>query len=344
MKAAILETLSAPLVVADIEPPASLAFGQVRVRVRYSGICGSQLNEIDGVKGPDRFLPHLLGHEGSAIVEEVGEGVATVKPGDHVVMHWRKGDGLQSPTPVYRWNGRTVNAGWVTTFNERAVVSENRLTSIPADFDPRTATLFGCALTTAFALVSNDACLKIGRSVVILGAGGVGLSLVIACGLVSANPIVVVDRVPEKLEMARRLGATHTLSIADRAAAESAVRDCVGARGADAAIDTTGDGRMIEFAYELTHPDGRTVMLGVPRKEDKIRIYSLPLHFEKVLTGSHGGGAQPHLDIPAYIRLHQARPLPLDPLITHEFGLDDINEAIALVRTGKAGRVLIAME
>src|SRR3990167_5152917 len=144
MKAAILVEQNTPLVVADVILPERLSFGQVLVKVHYSGICGAQINEIEGAKGPDKFLPHLLGHEGSGIVMEIGAGVKTVKKGDHVVMHWRPSDRLQSETPSYSWNGQRVNAGWVTTFNEYAVVSENRLTTIPENFDMKLAPLFGC--------------------------------------------------------------------------------------------------------------------------------------------------------------------------------------------------------
>src|SRR3989344_331856 len=125
MQAAILVELNKPLVVARLELPKALSFGQVLVEVRYSGICGAQINEIEGAKGPDKFLPHLLGHEGSGIVEDVGPGVRTVVKGDHVVLHWRPSDGIQSEPPQYQWKGKTVNAGWVTTFNDRAVISEN---------------------------------------------------------------------------------------------------------------------------------------------------------------------------------------------------------------------------
>ena len=135
IKAAILVNLKAPLEMAEIESPAQLNYGQVLVKVHYSGICGAQINEIEGAKGPDKFLPHLLGHEGYATVSETGDGVRTVKKGDKVVMHWRPSNGIQSQTPTYQWNGKTVNAGWVTTFNDHAIVSENRLTPIPADFD-----------------------------------------------------------------------------------------------------------------------------------------------------------------------------------------------------------------
>src|SRR5258708_25208594 len=108
MKAAILVELNQALVVADIDMPESLSFGQVLVKICYSGICGTQLNEIGGAKGDDKYLPHLLGHEGSGIVVDVGAGVKTVKKGDHVVLHWRPGDGLQSETPSYWWNSQKV--------------------------------------------------------------------------------------------------------------------------------------------------------------------------------------------------------------------------------------------
>src|SRR5271166_566894 len=140
--AAILVQQKAPLVLEEIEVTQP-AMGQVLVKILASGICGSQIGEIDGVKGPDRFLPHLLGHEGTGVVLAVGEGVRTVKPDDKVVLHWRKGSGLESTTPIYQSTLGPVNAGWVTTFNELAIVSENRVTTIPRDFDAEVAALFG---------------------------------------------------------------------------------------------------------------------------------------------------------------------------------------------------------
>ena len=169
MKAAILTNNKKPLVIAELEMPKTLEFGQVLVKVYYSGLCGAQLNEIDGAKGEDKFLPHLLGHEGSGLVLDIGPGVKTVSKGDHVVLHWRQGSGIQSPTPKYKWGDKVVNAGWVTTFNNQAIVSENRLTKIPKDFDLRIALLFGCAITTAMGVVNNDAQIKIGQSLIIFG-------------------------------------------------------------------------------------------------------------------------------------------------------------------------------
>lgn len=343
IKAAILVQQHAPLELAEIESPEHLHFGQVLVKVNYSGICGAQINEIEGVKGPDKFLPHLLGHEGCGTVFEIGEGVRTVKKGDKVVMHWRPSNAIQSDTPTYLWNGRKVNAGWVTTFNDYAVVSENRLTPIPSDFDSKLAPLFGCAITTAIGVVNNNAHVKVGQSIVVFGVGGVGLCIAQAAQLVSAYPIVAIDVVDSKLEMAKRFGATHCINSRATPDVEKAIRQIVGQQGADVIVETTGIARVIETAYGLTQPKGKTILVGVPRKGDNISIYSLPLHFKKILTGSEGGDAEPHNDIPRYVRLVQAGKFRLDGLITHELPLERINEALQLVRAGEAGRVLVTM-
>ena len=344
MRAAVLVELNNPLVLGELELPETLSFGQVLVKVRYSGICGAQINEIQGAKGPDKFLPHLLGHEGSGEVLEIGPGVKTVKVGDHVVMHWRPSDGLQSEPPQYHWNDVIVNAGWVTTFNDHAIVSENRLTPIPHEFDMKLAPLFGCSVTTAMGVINNDARLKIGQSVVIIGIGGVGLNLVQAAQLVSANPIIAVDLHDFKLQSARDFGATHTVNSRNSRGWTEEILKITGPKGADVVIDTTGSARVVETAYDLTHPDGKTILVGVVPKKDKVSIYPLPLHFKKVFKGSHGGNAEPHLDIPRYIRLYQQGKLNLQNLITHEFKLDQIQEAIDLVQSGAAGRVIISMD
>ncbi len=343
MKAAILAESHKPLVVAEIEMPGQLACGQVLVKIHYSGICGAQINEIEAAKGPDKFLPHLLGHEGSATVLEIGPGVKSVKPGDTVVMHWRPSAGIQAEPASYLWDRRKVNSGWVTTFSEYSIVSENRLTVIPADFNLKLAPLFGCALTTAMGVINNDAQVKVGQSVVVFGTGGVGLNIVQAADMVSAYPIIGIDIIDLKLDMARRFGANYVFNSRKTDDLAGEIRKIVGPAGADVVIETTGNPRVIEQAYNLTHPDGKTILVGVPKKGDNVSIYTLPIHFNKVLKGSHGGSCVPHVDIPRYIRLVKAGKLKLDGLITHEFKLDDINKAIDLVKNGEAGRVLIAM-
>ena len=171
-KAAILFKQDEPLIVDDITMPENLLAGQVLVELLTSGICGSQLGEISGVKGDDPYLPHLMGHEGCGNVLDIGPGVKNVQIGDRVVLHWRKGNGIQSETPIYKWRGSTLNAGWVTTFNKHAVISENRCTKISKDIDPCEAALFGCAVTTGFGVIENNAKIKIGESVLIFGSGG----------------------------------------------------------------------------------------------------------------------------------------------------------------------------
>ncbi|MDG6218108.1 MAG: zinc-binding dehydrogenase, partial [Candidatus Thermoplasmatota archaeon] len=290
-----------------------------------------------------RFLPHLLEHEGSGVVIETGPGVHTVKSGDHVVLHWRKSSGIESATPEYRWKGKRLNAGWVTTFNEYAIVSENRLTTIPNDFDMKIAPLFGCAVTTALGVINNDAQVKIGQSVVVYGVGGVGLNVVQAAKMVSAYPVIAIDLHDNKLEMAKKIGADYCFNSAETPDFIDQIKSLVGVKGPDVVIDTTGNSRVIEQAYNLTHPDGKTILVGVPRKGDNVSIYTLPIHFNKVLTGSHGGSCVPDIDIPRYVRLVQAGILNLDGLITDEFVLDDINEAIELLRSGTSGRIVIRM-
>lgn len=341
MKAAILVEQRKPLVIAEIELPQTLDVGQVLVKVHYSGICGSQLGEIDGAKGEDKFLPHLLGHEGSGTVIETGPGVRHVKAGDKVVLHWRKGLGIEPAPPKYKWNGKTVNAGWVTTFNEYAIVAENRITPIPADSDMEVAALFGCAVTTGFGVVVNNARVKIGESVVVFGAGGVGLNIVQAAAMVSAWPVIAVDLHDNRLELARQMGATHLIN-SKKCDARQAILDIVGSAGVDAFIDNTGQPAIIEMGYQLVKPQGRATLVGVPRKGNNINIHSLPLHFGKGLSGSHGGEAVPEADIPRYQSMFGAGRLRLRELITEIHDLDDINTAIQGMRDGSlAGRCLL---
>jgi S-(hydroxymethyl)glutathione dehydrogenase / alcohol dehydrogenase len=338
-KAAILAQSRQPLVVDEIAFPETLGVGQVLVKVLYSTVCGAQLNEIAAAKGPDKFLPHLLGHEASARVIETGPGVTTVKPGDTVVLHWRPSQGIQCQPPAYKWHGEKLNAGWVTTFSEHAVVSENRMTVIAADYDLRNAPLLGCAVTTAAGVINNDAKVKIGESVVVFGVGGVGLNVVQFAQLAGAHPIVAVDLLDGKLDMARTRGATHCINSSNVGDLDGEIRKIVGAKGPDKVIETTGVKSVIELAYNLTHADGTCVLVGVPN--EKVTIYTLPIHFNKVLTGSHGGDAVPQVDIPRLIRLNQAGRLSFDGIITHEFPLDGINAALDLVRSGAAGRVVL---
>ncbi len=343
MRAAILVEQRKPLVIDEVELPTSLDIGQVLVKIHYSGICGSQLGEIDGAKGPDAYLPHLLGHEASGTVIAIGPGVKHVKPEDLVVLHWRKGLGIEGAPPIYQWNGKKLNAGWITTFNEYAVVSENRVTAIPTDSDLEVAALFGCAVTTGFGVIENNARIRIGESVVVFGAGGVGLNIVQAASLVSAYPIIAVDLYDGRLALAKEMGATHLIN-ASKVDAEKVIHEIIQREGLDCFIDNTGNPKMIELGYQITKSQGRVILVGVPRKDSDTTIYTLPLHFGKRISGSHGGETTPQIDIPRYYRLFSSGRIKLKELITERYKLDEVNTAITRMRSGETGgRCLIRM-
>ena len=343
MKAAILVNLNEKLVVDEIGLPEEIDVGQVLVKLDFSGICGSQLGEIDGVKGEDKFLPHLLGHEGSGTVEGIGPGVNNLKVGDSVVLHWKKGDGIQSCTPKYSWKNKIVNAGWITTFNTHAIISENRCTKISPHFSKEEAALFGCAVTTGFGVIENNANLQMGESIVVFGAGGIGLNIIQAAKLVSAWPIIAVDLFDNRLELAEQLGATHLINSSKENAAER-IKNITRNNKLDVFIDNTGIPSIIEMGYKLVDSSGRVILVGVPKKDANISIYSLPLHFGLSLKGSFGGECNPSKDIPRYLKLLDQGVWSLKELITEIYELKDINLAIKSMRDGKtAGRVLIKL-
>lgn len=341
-RAAMLVEQRSPLVVDVIELP-SLDVGQVLVKVACSGICGQQVDEISGKRGPDRFLPHLLGHEGAGVVVEVGQGVRKVRPGDHVVLHWMKGSGIDATPPTCFLHGRSINAGGVTTFSDYTVVSENRVTAIPNTVGFEAACLLGCAVTTGLGIVFNEAAIRPGQSIVVFGAGGVGLNVVQGAALVNAYPIVAVDRVEQKLGQAVAFGATHTIS-ATRGDLKTFLMDLTAGRGCEVAVDTTGNAAVFQTAYEVTSRSGKTVMAGVHDCLQPITIDPYALHFGRQMLGSHGGASQPDVDIPRYIQLYQLGKLKLDEQITHRYRLDDVNEALETVRRGAAGRCVMVMD
>lgn len=340
MKAAILTEQNSPLTVAEVDTPA-LDVGQVLVKVQHSGICGKQLEEISGKRGPDPYLPHLLGHEGAGVVKEVGPGVRKVKPGDHVVLHWMKGSGIDSAPPRFNWDGASVSAGWVTTFSEYTVASENRVTPIPQDIPLDVASLLGCAVTTGLGIVFNNVALMPGQSIAVFGVGGVGLNVIQGASLVNAYPIVAVDLYESKLVQATAFGATHTVNVSN-VDAEAFISELTHGRGLDAAVDTTGHNETRQLAYQLTSNTGRTIFAGVPYLEDRITIDSFPLHFGRKIIGSHGGETKPDSDIPRYLQLYQLGKLKLEEQISHRYPLDDINEAVSVVQRGEALRCLIS--
>ncbi len=339
-QAAILVEQEKPLIIDEIIIPDELKIGQVLVEVYVSGICGSQIGEINGVKGKDKFLPHLMGHEGCGRVISIGPGVTKLKKGDKVVLHWKKGSGINSEVPSYTWKGEKVNAGWVTTFNKYAVVSENRCTVVPESTSNDDAALFGCAVTTGFGVAENNAKLKMGESIVVLGSGGIGLNIIQAAKLLSAYPIIAVDQYDTRLKIAADIGATHTIN--SKVSDFSEEVKLITNNDLDVFVDNTGSPRIIEKGYSLVNNSGRVILVGVPKKGDNINIFSLPLHFGKVITGSFGGDCNPDVDIKRYLKLIKADKLNLKQIVTERYSLKDINTAIERIKSGLSmGRVLI---
>jgi S-(hydroxymethyl)glutathione dehydrogenase/alcohol dehydrogenase len=339
-RAAILDQSGQPLVVDTVQLPSELLAGQVLVKVLFSGICGTQLHEIDAAKGPDRFLPHLLGHEGFGEVLEVGPLVRHVEPGDKVVLHWMPGAGIESLPAQYEWRGRRLNAGWVTTLSELTIVSENRCTKLESSLDPRILPLLGCAATTAAGVIGRDARLVMGESVVVLGTGGVGLLTIEAARVSGGHPIIGVDRVQSRLDQARSMGARGTVLVHSDDAYGPILAELEG-RPPDVVIETTGARTMIELAYRLVASGGRCILVGVPRHDEHARIDTLPLHFGAVFTGSKGGGTRPAVDIPRLARLAEDGLFRLDALPVQVFPLAEVNAAIDLVRASLPGRAIV---
>ena len=332
MKAAVLEKIDAPLAVRDVELT-ELKFGQVLVKVLVSGLCGAQLHEIRGHKGNAKFLPHLMGHEGCGIVEEVGLGVTTVKPGDKVVMHWRLGEGMEAPFPNYVLDGKTISSGKVTTLSEYSIVSENRVTAIPPETPDVLAAMLGCSLTTALGIIDNECDLKFGETIAIIGCGGVGLNLIQAATMRSPLKIYGVDINKKMIDLTYIMGATlFTESINDL---ENKV---------DIIIDTTGIPQVIADAYNKLAPSGRLILVGQPAPGKSVELPNAVSMFDgtgKSVKATQGGGTIPHVDIPRYIDLASRGIICYEQLHTDTFTLDQVNDAFDLLKSGNAGRIMI---
>ena len=343
-RAAILERSRNALSIENIQFSGELSHGQVLVKILFSGVCGAQINEIDAVKGPDMFLPHLLGHEGYGEVVSVGPGVRQVEPGQNVVLHWMQGEGIQSEPPKYRSAaGQVVNAGWVTTFSEYSVVSENRCTPVKSNLPQPVLPLFGCGATTAAGVVGKEAKVRLGESVVVLGSGGVGLLAIMAARRSGANVIVGVDISESRLQAAREMGASVALLAKDNLNLGQEIVDSIGGQP-DVVIETSGAREMIELAYLLAQPKGRAILVGVPRADDPALIETLPLHFGMVFTGSKGGSAEPSKDIPLLVKAAEAGLFPVQDLPYSIYPLSQLNVALDHLRSGGVGRMVISCQ
>jgi alcohol dehydrogenase len=353
-------TESRPLEVAELElaPPGP---GEMLVRVGAAGLCHSDLSVIDGSR--PRVMPMVLGHEAAGEVVELGPGTEGFAEGDHVVMAFVPACGLCGPCrggrPALCDPGAAANtagallsgerrwdpAGFgdelhhhlgVSAFADHVVVSAKSAVKVDDSLPFEIAALFGCAVLTGVGAAVNAAQIRMGESVAIFGLGGVGLAALIGAHASGATTIVASDRIQAKLDLALELGATHTVMAGEHAVEE--VRSAT-AGGADKVIETVGSAGVLAEAYAATRRGGTTVTVGLPHPSQMLQIPAVSLVAEeRVLRGSYLGSSVPSVDIPRYIGLYKAGLLPVDRLLTHRIGLDDINEGFDRLAAGDAVR------
>ncbi len=356
---------SRPLELAELrlDPPGP---GELRVRVRAAGLCHSDLSVVDGSR--PRVMPMVLGHEAAGEVIEVGPEAGAFAPGDHVVLAFVPACGRCGPCRIGRpalcEPGAAANAAgslltgarrWheegsgeelhhhlgISAFAEEIVVSARSAVRVEPELPFEVAALFGCAVLTGVGAVINTAGVKLGESVAVFGLGGVGLAAVLGAVSAGANPVVAIDRVPEKLELARELGATSTLLADPSTVAE--VREATDG-GAHHAIETVGHEAVLAGAYAATRRGGSTVTVGLPHPERMLSIPAVSLVAEeRTLRGSYLGSCVPERDIPRLVGLHRAGRLPVERLITHRLSLDELNEGMDRLARGEAVRQIVTL-
>lgn len=359
VQALISRGLDAELELADVELPPTGA-GQVRVSVRGAGVCHSDLSMINGVLSPS--FPLVLGHEAAGIVTEVGDGVGRVRVGDPVVLNWSPpcrecwfcgqgepwlctategiasvpGGQLADGTPTHLTLG-------VGALAEEVLVSEKAVIPVPAELPLAESALLGCAVLTGVGAVRNNAKVRPGESVAVVGLGGVGLSVIVGAQLAGASPIIALDVNEEKAELAKAAGATDFV-LSDRAAPK-AIRGLTGGRGADVAFECAGRSVAVRTAWGSTRRGGRVVTLGVGSKDDSVSFNGLELyHFARSLSTSVYGTADPDVDVPVVAQSVLDGSLDLNALISHRIRLADAPEAFARMTRGEGARSLVVFD
>ena len=346
MRAAVLVHLNKRLEVMSGIECAAPGRGQVLVKLAYSGVCHSQLMEVRGRRGPDAYLPHLLGHEGTGKVIEVGEGVSKVKMDDVVVLGWIKGSGLDGGGVRYRCScmPQGINAGGITTFNEYALVSENCIVPLPVGVPLDVAVLFGCAVPTGAGIITNDLRPSSGSTIAVFGLGGIGMSALMATMLFECAKVIAVDVSADKLALARSFGATHTIN-ATEIDPVSEIRALTDGLGVNYAVEASGQVSVIEQAFDsVRRGGGICVFASHPEHGKRISIDPFELICGKQIRGSWGGSSNPDRDIPLFAKLYLEGRLPLEKLITKRYPLDAINEALDDLEHHRVGRPLIEID
>lgn len=360
MRAAVCYEFGQPLVVEDISIDTPQA-GEVLVRMEAAGICHSDIHLIRGEWEGD--VPVVAGHEGAGIVETVGPGVTSVRAGDRVVVSLLRSCGhclncqtgspfacdhefaLATSTRLHTNGGQPIRQGISTAcFAEYAVVDQSQLARIPDDIPIECAALLACGVITGLGAVVNTAQVRPGSSVVVVGAGGVGLNSVQGAYLSGAYPIVAIDTLDGKLESARDFGATHGVNAVSPDAVEQ-VKELTGGKGADYVFVTVGSTRAAAQGLEMIRPGGTLTLVGMPARRD-----TFPLNvFEAVgrgihIHGSRMGSTRLSVDIPRLVSLYQEGRLKLDELITARYPFERINDAIDSSERGEALRNIVVFQ
>ncbi|HWO72249.1 MAG TPA: Zn-dependent alcohol dehydrogenase [Dehalococcoidia bacterium] len=355
MKAAVLYEVKKPLVIDEVEVDEP-GPGEVKVRLGATAICHSDIHFFEGdvpLRGPG-----IAGHEAAGIVEAVGEGVTSVKAGDHVVMAPITGGcgrcmncmlGLRHmcqnfarPAPHHRnRKGETLMplAGPVGGFAEYTVVHETQTAKVPDDLPMHLACLLGCGVLTGFGAVVNRAKVQPFQSVAVIGTGGVGLNAIQGAAFCGAHPIVAVDLLDSKLEAARQFGATHTVN-ASKVDAVQGVKDATGGRGVDFSFIMAASSKAVRQAFEMLGPRGTAVMVQISAG-DMSDFQPREFIGERMFTGSMLGSTSLQLDVPRYVDIYKHGRLKLDELVTACYGLDEINKAVESSKAGEALRNVI---
>jgi Zn-dependent alcohol dehydrogenase len=279
----------------------------------------------------------MIGHEGCGIVEDVGENVTKVKKGDKVVLHWRKGSGIEADFAKYAWNDKEISGGKVTTLAEKAIISENRMTPVDKDVDDEFCALLGCGLSTGFSVVNKDANVKFGETVLVIGCGGVGLSCLQASKLSLASTVVGIDINETKRMMVENLGAIFYSPVEIEKILNLKFKfDCI--------IDTTGILNIVSRFIPLLSEQGRCILVSQPKPDSQITI-SDPIKFfstsGQTIRSTQAGNFDPDVDIPRYIKVYKNKQINIQSLVTDRYDLSAINDAVDKLKSGQSGRIII---
>lgn len=340
LKAAILENIRTPLkIIKNIEIP-ELKYGQVLVKLKYAGICYSQIMEINGKRGRDNYLPHMLGHEGVGKVIKKHKTVKKIKINDWVILTWIKSKGLNAHPISYKWNNRIINAGKVTTFSNYSIVSENRIVKKPKLMSFKDAVLYGCAIPTGAGMIFKETNIGNKDYLSISGLGGIGLISVISAIANNYKNIIVIDIDDKKLKIAEKLGIKNTINPSKDKVVDK-VKKITNNKMVKISLDCAGRVESIENSFNIISSKGKCLFCSHPEHNKKIKIDPFELIKGKKIEGSWGGGIKPDLDFKKINSLLNKIKFNISDFLTSEYKFDEINKAISDFQKRKIIRPII---